>query len=261
VKSIHSSLLMIVLGALLLAACAGQAAATPAISSTPSLAPTADPCGPEHLPINAARVHQLTRAFDDAYQLASSTPRSQLADQVSRLQDLRRAAQDQAVPVCLVQLKKLQLGYMELGVNTMLTFLQGGDTTAINQGVALVRQAHDVYTLEFARLLGVTLVPAASGTSGAQAPSAPQAATPLPELAVVNNGAGPVNLRMSASLTSQAVGTLDSGASAPALGRSANGEWILIQNPSLTGQTAWVYATLVQVSGDPSTLAVVTPTP
>jgi uncharacterized lipoprotein YajG len=170
VRKINDVILIVLLASTLLAACA-SVSPTAIATSIPTVASTADPCSPDHLQLNAGRVHQLTRAFDDAYQLASSTPRSQLADQVARLQDIRRAAQDQAVPVCLVQLKKLQLTLMDDGVNTMLTFLQGKDSTTINQGVALVKKDHDAYNVELGQLLGATVVPPTAETPGTQVPT------------------------------------------------------------------------------------------
>lgn len=55
------------------------------------------------------------------------------------------------------------------------------------------------------------------------------------------------------------VGTLPSGATAPALGRSQGGDWIQIEFPSAPGGMGWVYSPLVQLS--PGTLQVAEPPP
>jgi predicted small lipoprotein YifL len=258
-KTSHLIISTLLLAALSLAACGivgPQATPTATLTSTP------DVCAPANLKIGAVKVHEFMRAFDDAYQLAASLPRSQLAPQVSKLQDIRRLAQDQAVPTCLVQLKKLQLLHMDTAINTFLAFLGGADQNTVNQGIALARQQHDAYTLELARLLGLTVIAPPSVTPGAQvpAPAATQTAPPA-GLSVTNPGPNPINLRASASLTSQTVGALQPGQSARALGRSQTGEWILIENPSQVGKSAWVYTTLVKLSGDPAALPVTTPSP
>jgi hypothetical protein len=268
VRALRSFLFLLILGASFLTACAPK---PPAPTAAPTGSPTPDPCGAARLPGNAGRVHELTRAFDDAYQLASSLPRSQVASQISQLQTIRRAAQDQAVPTCLVQLKKLQLAVMNAAIATLLSFVGGADANTVNQGIAGVRQQHDLYTIELARLLGVTVVaqtapppgtPAPSGTTGAQAPNS--IATQAPStagLTATNPGPNPVNLRASASMTSAVAGSLAVGQSAAALGKTPSGEWILIGDPGPSGRTAWVYATLVKLSGDPSVLPVITPSP
>lgn len=56
------------------------------------------------------------------------------------------------------------------------------------------------------------------------------------------------------------VGTLPAGATAPALGRSAGGDWIQIEFPGAPNGRGWVYSPLVQVS-PPGNLHVVEPPP
>ena len=266
-KTLRLFSLLVLSSILLLTACGLKA---PTATPTPAVSPTPDPCSPDRIKMNASRVHELTRAFDDTYQLASSLPRSQVAPQISKLQDIRRVAQDQAVPTCLVQLKKLQLDEMNTAIQAFLAFVGGADQKLVNEGVTAYRQQHDAYTIELARLLDVTVTAPPVTTAGAQAPAAestpaPAAVTapasPMPSLAVSNPGSSPVNLHVSASMTSEVVGTLQPRTSAAAFGKSQNGEWILIEDPSQPGKSAWVYASLVQLSGDPAALAVIAPTP
>ena len=71
-----------------------------------------------------------------------------------------------------------------------------------------------------------------------------------------------INVRMGPSSTIYPiVGVLATGSTAPALGRSVGGDWILIEFPSAPDGRGWVYSPLVQVS--PGTLQVVDspPTP
>ncbi len=58
-------------------------------------------------------------------------------------------------------------------INTLIAFMGGAGQQSLDQGIALARQQHDQYTLELARLLGLTVVPATAP------PSAPSE-TPTP---------------------------------------------------------------------------------
>ncbi|MDP1546457.1 MAG: SH3 domain-containing protein [Anaerolineales bacterium] len=71
-----------------------------------------------------------------------------------------------------------------------------------------------------------------------------------------------INVRMGPSSTIYpVVGTMVSGSTAPALGRSQGGDWIQIEFPSAPNGRGWVYSPLVQLS--PGTLQIVEapPTP
>jgi hypothetical protein len=124
------------------------------ISSTP------DPCSAGQIEDEVQKVHSHMREFDDASILASKLPRDQLTDSVAELQKIRREAEDQQVPACLTDLRKYQVEHMNSVINTLLAFIGGTDATTLEQGIAIARQQHDQYTLELARLLGLTVVPA-----------------------------------------------------------------------------------------------------
>ena len=69
-----------------------------------------------------------------------------------------------------------------------------------------------------------------------------------------------INVRMGPSSSIYpVVGTLPTGSTAPALGRSSGGDWIQIQFEGAPNNTGWVYSPLVQVS--PGTLRIVEPPP
>ena len=70
-----------------------------------------------------------------------------------------------------------------------------------------------------------------------------------------------INVRMGPSSSIYPiVGTLPRGATAPALGRSAGGDWVQIEFPGAPYNKGWVYSPLVQVS-PPGILFVVEPPP
>jgi hypothetical protein len=239
---------VLILLALLLSACSGLIAAP-----TPTLAPTAtpDPCSPDNVKVNALKVHQYMRAFDDGAQLASNVQRSQLAAPISNLQGIRRAAEDQPVPSCLLQLKKLELTHMNTTITVLLAFSSGNVTQdQLNQGIGVARQEHDAYTLEFARLLGITPVaaPTLPVASGTQTPGTPQ-----PTLAAgsgimaQNPGPAPINLLASPAADAAILGVLEVNQSATALAESPDGQWVQVQVPGHDDQTAWVPAANVKL--------------
>jgi hypothetical protein len=170
--------------ALALAACAGPTppppTAVPTAAPTPIPPPTAtpDPCAPENLQASIVPVDRLMREFDDASLLAQNTPQELLLTPISDLQRIRREAEDQEIPLCLLDLKSYQVAHMNTVIDVLIGFLKGVDADLINQGSAQARQLHDQYTIELARLLGITLVPAdtetpAEGTALPEATSTP----------------------------------------------------------------------------------------
>jgi hypothetical protein len=68
-------------------------------------------------------------------------------------------------------LKLYQVSHMNTVINTLIAFMGGADQAAVDQGIALARDQHDRYTLELARLLGLTVEPASSIISPSQTPS------------------------------------------------------------------------------------------
>lgn len=69
-----------------------------------------------------------------------------------------------------------------------------------------------------------------------------------------------INIRMGpSSSVYPIVGTLLTGSTAPALGRSQGGDWIQIEFPGAPDNKGWVYSPLVQVS--PGALQIVAPPP
>jgi hypothetical protein len=111
------------------------------------------------------------REFDDASTLAASRPRQELSASIADLQRIRRNAEDQPTPPCLATLKLYQVSHMNTVINTLIAFLGGADQNIVDQGIALARTQHDQYTLELARVLGITVEPAASILTPSQTPS------------------------------------------------------------------------------------------
>ena len=154
----------------LLAGCSGGPAASPAgTDSTQIMSPTEtalvlsstpDPCSSELIEVEVQKVHGHMREFDDASILASNLPLQELSGPIANLQRIRREAEDEQIPACLNNLKKSQIAHMNTVIATLVAFLGGADMNTLEKSIASAREQHDQYTLELARLLGLTVVPA-----------------------------------------------------------------------------------------------------
>jgi hypothetical protein len=179
-KRMYLAASLLSLLALLLAACGTNPPAennTPetqyivVTATQPPATGTPDPCAPENIEAEVQKIHTLMREFDDASTLAASRPREELAASIADLQRIRRDAEDQPTPSCLATLKTHQVSHMNSVINTLIAFMGGADKATVDQGIALARDQHDKYTLELARLLGITVEPASSITLPSPTPT------------------------------------------------------------------------------------------
>lgn len=74
--------------------------------------------------------------------------------------------------------------------------------------------------------------------------------TPLGPTIIVKSDQEQINVRGGPSTDYPIVGVLIAGQQVPALGRSVGGLWVQISYPGVSGGVAWVYAPLVDVSGN-----------
>ena len=178
------------------------ATATTTATSPPTITSTPDLCGEKNISDTVTRFDALSREFNDAFVLAQNTQAAQLSPVITDMQRIRRNAQDYNAPSCLDTLKQDQLGFMNAAIDASLALFStfGGNASnsltqdqmqqvvlAVNQRLNDARQYSSQYTLEMARLLGVTLTPSPTealpvGTIGAigtpGTPSAPVTPTP-----------------------------------------------------------------------------------
>ena len=150
---------------------ATSAPATETAPVPPTGTVTPDPCSQGQIEAEVQKVHKHMREFDDASVLASSTPRDQLNSSIADLQRIRREAEDETIPACLTNLKAYQVQHMNSVINTLVSFMGGADQKSLDDGISLARQQHDQYTLELARLLGLTIVPAAPPSEPSMTPT------------------------------------------------------------------------------------------
>ncbi len=155
---------IILITLLLLSACANtETPAAPTETSSPTVTETftPDPCSQANITVAVAQVDQIMQEFRDSSQIAQVTPVNQILPAITDLQRIRREAQNQSVPSCLINLKTYQLDHMNAVINTMLAFASNPspNSPAIQQGSALARQYDNQYTIEMAKLLGWTVIP------------------------------------------------------------------------------------------------------
>jgi len=246
----------IIVFSFLIAACGKDK--TPAATETSAITSTPDLCSSANLPGEVTKSNNLMRAFDDYSALASNTPQSQLIQVIPEMQRILRDTEDLRVPPCMQTLKNLEIGHMNLVIQTLLAFMHSTDVKVVNAGIAQARDLHHQYDVELARLLGVTLVPQPTSPASTPAANAPTTATSIAAM-VTNPGPNGVNLRSAPDLSAPEAGALDPLASTPALGKSADEQWIQVEIPGQPGKTAWVYAPLIQLSVPVSQLLVINP--
>ena len=165
---------------IVLAGCGGTPATIPAATETKQvkmptteptlvLSATPDLCSPKQIEAEVQKVHRHMREFDDASILASNLPLQELSGPIADLQRIRREAEDEQIPPCLTNLKKYQIAHMNTVIGTLVAFLGGADMKTLEKNIAIARDQHDQYTLELARLLGLTVVPATANATGTAA--------------------------------------------------------------------------------------------
>jgi hypothetical protein len=147
-----------------------QTSTVPISSPVPATA-TSDACSMPQLEKEVQEVHRHMAEFDDAAALASSVPRDQLSSFIADLQRIRRGADDEQIPICLTNLKKIQVDHMNTVIDTLLGFMRGIDQQTLDQGISLARQQHDQYLLEYVRVLGLTVVPVTAPPAPSETPT------------------------------------------------------------------------------------------
>ncbi len=229
----------------LLASC-GTAATATNTQPTGAVTVTPDLCSAANLPGEVVKVNKLMREFDDYSSLASNTPQAQLINLIPDMQRILRDTEDLEVPACLKKLKEYGIAHMNLVVQVLIAFLNttSADTQTINSGIEKARELHARYDIEMARLLGITLVAPRTKTPAAAVTPAANAAIAY----VTNSGSAGINLRTSPALDAPEAGQLSAQSTTAAIGKSADAQWIKVELPGQPGQTAWVFASLVQLS-------------
>ena len=121
---------------------------------------------------------------------------------------------------------------------------------------------HPIITTLFVTLISLGILFASNSTSLVLALQLTATPTADPGVYItVITDEPQINVRMGPSSTIYPiVGTLLTGSTAPALGRSPGGDWIQIEFPGAPNNAGWVYSPLVQAS-PPGMLRIVEPPP
>ena len=126
-------------------------------TSTPTLSP--DLCLPENLPDAIDTYNDIFTRFQNVSTIAANLLPEQIPDEITKLQDLRQAAQDQATPPCLKTLRDHQLKHMDLVIDALTSFADGKGDVTVRNIVQDARAEHDEYMRELMRLLNISPTP------------------------------------------------------------------------------------------------------
>jgi hypothetical protein len=98
--------------------------------------------------------------------------------------------------------------------------------------------------------VAVAAEPITAATTSAEQTLAGNAPTAIPvsSFVAVNPGPVPITLRAVPATSGEILATLPVGGAAAALGGSPDGEWVHVVVPDHPYQTAWVLASLVQIT-------------
>jgi hypothetical protein len=217
-----------------------------------------DPCSDAVIQETLRPIQELMFAFDDTTALANILPKEVLVNPIMDLQKNRRALETMVLPTCLETLQKAGVSYMNSVIAYMGYFLVGVDQQTMTDAISGSNNLRVAYEQERARLLKIAFTPPSTATPGIQQPA--QTVTFMPTegtaitLTVTNTSKEPINLRSAPLLSdSQVLSSLPAGATATAVARVATSDWLQL---NVEDQLVWVYAPLVQVTGDISLLPI-----
>jgi uncharacterized protein YraI len=228
-----------------LAGCIPVQPAIQTILVTPTFIPpssTPDPCSKENLPAEVKTISRTMAEFDELSFLAQSTPKEQLAVVILEMHKVRNTAVDMDVPTCLDEVKGVEVSFMDGVILTMSNFMAGASGIPIQSQINATRELRNKYESMVAEKLGVAYV----------------TSTPLPPTPVVPTST-PGKITVSTtqdmyvlggpSLDYTAVGTIQVGETANAIGRSEIGEWIQIELVAKPGETGWLPKPMIKLNG------------
>lgn len=128
--------------------------------------------------------------------------------------------------------------------------MSGSNQGILSQGIELARQQHNQYALEYARLLGLTVVVMPTHTPDAAITDTPQPSSVINYVAI-NSGTEAVNIYSEPSEISTIMAVLGVGESTRALSQSDDNLWLIVELPGHPGQTGWVAAARVSLAPSP----------
>ncbi|HCG30762.1 MAG TPA: hypothetical protein DEU95_13860 [Chloroflexi bacterium] len=97
-------------------------------------------------------IESVARRWDDALELAQSTPRIQLAAQISNLQQIRRDLEDQDWPDCAASARRALVTAMNAAIDGLIAFMADKPDTTVSGHFRDYAAAMDWFTNEMATL-------------------------------------------------------------------------------------------------------------
>jgi len=222
----------------LLGSCAVLSPAEPtATPLPPTPTPTPDPCSPENIVSETEQLQALVNSFQDAMNIANNTDVNLLIHPILRLQEIQKELRAVEVPICLETLKGKSIEYTISVVNYLLIFMNTQDPASEDLAAAI----QGSQALWQSVLAEFNTVLTSAGLAPQEIPDLSQG---LPETegtgaTVLNEGTSAVNVRSAPNTDAAVVASLETGATAAALGKNETGDWIQID---LKGTLGWVFA-------------------
>ncbi len=213
------------------------------ISPTPIPTAILDPCAPENLLDEVAKVQDLVNEFQDTMYVANFTPSTMMVVPIMEMQDVRRDLQKLDVPACEESIKTASLNYMISTINYLALFMANPDPIAEDL-IANQQNSQVLWQIvlgEFDKLL------TSAGLVSEEFPEMDNAALQTTDsgFLVGNDGTQRVNVRNQPDLNADIISQFEPGMLAFGLARNEAGDWLLI---NLNGVIGWVYTDMVTTS-------------
>lgn len=96
-------------------------------------------------------VEDIAAEWDDANELAGSTPRMSLAPQIAALQEIRRRAEKLTPPECADKVQSYLIAYMNAQIKMYLVFLAEGDD--LDTATLAAQEAFSRWDEEYTKLI------------------------------------------------------------------------------------------------------------
>lgn len=144
-------ILLLVVLVILLTGCAPiQVQVQP--TSEPSPIPTSVPCSVQAEAYIEA-IDEIAQEWDDARNLAGSTPRMSLAPAISDLQEIRRKVDKLDRPSCAESVHSLLIQHMDAVIDAFLKFLAQESDSIVNAKFTEASMAFDQWIEEYGKLM------------------------------------------------------------------------------------------------------------
>jgi len=244
--------LFALLGLILLVSNGCSATAATALQATmiPSSSPVAaDACGAENIRTNIQPISDILFAFDDTNYLSNFTQQALLYAPLMEMQAQRRQLDKLTVTPCLEELKQTTHDYMNAVIDYLAYFMGNLKKEVWEPRQKASQSFRQEIDAQYIKLMGASLQSSQMNlptpTSEKNKTTALATQTASISIAVKNSGASSVNIRKDPNSDGAIIGAFRQGDVLPGFGKSADGQWILV---NLNNQFGWVNTSLVELN-------------